>query len=155
MEKKLGSLYYSVVYEFVIIPFLCILTYLLYSKFAYSELVVDNILIYFILVLFLVLFNIISIYGIAYIYTKVYKIDNNYYTLVGVLTIGIIIWFKVFWYVMEGVNCNSLNDVNCVPAIQYNKLSTIILVVSIAYYAIYQTLYKMINKKMKLRRIKK
>lgn len=155
VKKKLGSIYYSVVYEFVIIPILGLITYLLYEKFAYSGIILDNFFLYFILILLLVLFNIFGIYAIAYIYNKVYKIDNNYYTLVGGLTIGIVIWFKVFWYVMEGVNCNTINDVNCVPAIQYNKLSTVILVISISYFLIYQILYKMISKKMKLNNGKK
>lgn len=155
MKKKLWSLYYSVIYEFVIIPILCLITYLVYEKLAYTGLILDNFFLYFILILLLVLFNILAVYGIAYIYNRVYKINNNYYTLVGVLTIGIVLWFKVFWYVMEGINCNSTFDANCVPSIQYNKLSTTILVASISYFLIYQLLYKMIYKRNKINRGKK
>lgn len=155
MKKKLGSLYYSVIYEFVIIPILGLVTYLLYEKFAYTGAVLDNFFLYFLLILLLVLFNIFAIYAIAYIYNKVYKIDNFYYTLVGGITIGIVLWFKVFWYVMESINCTENYDFNCVPSIQYNKLSTVILVAAIAYFLIYQVLYKMINKKIKASRGKK
>lgn len=154
MKKIISSTYYALVYEFIVVPLLCFVSFLVYENLAYTDLVRSNFLIYILLLALLVAFNIAVIYAIAFLYNKVYKVSLNCYTIIGILTIGIVIWFKVFWYVMEVVNCYEINNDHCVSSIKSNKLSSYVLIASISYFLIYNVLHRMIAKKIKLKKNK-
>lgn len=155
MKNLISNMYYAAVYEFIIVPFLCLITFLVFENLAYTEIVQNNIFLYILLLGLLVILNVAIVYVIAYLYNKVYKVNLNYYTIIGILTIGIVIWFKVFWYVMEAVNCYEVDSSHCITAIKSNQLSSYVLIASISYFLIYNILHRMIAKKIKIKKNKK
>lgn len=150
LNKKIINLFYAVIYQFIIIPLLGFISYIIYDKIAYLGIIQDNRIWFYILIIFLVAFNVICIYGIAVLYAKVYKANLTYYTIIGMCTIFASLWAKVYFYVLEDINCVEYNNSTCLDTLKNNSIASTVLIMLIAYYLVYIVLYKMlVNSKKK------
>lgn len=147
ISKRINNLLYALIYQIVIIPLLGYITYVVYDKIAFLNVVQESSIIFYLLIILLMAFNVVCVYGVAYLYTKVYKSKLSYYTVVGMFTLFIALWVKVYYYVLENFTCGEFISSRCLDAFKYNKVATTILIILVAYYFVYHVLHIMLEKK--------
>lgn len=150
IKNKFINILYALILEFVFVPILGFFTYYVYDKVAFLGSVQDSMALFIVIIVLIVLINIILLYGLAYLFNVVYKFDFIYYIVVGLITSATCLWIKVYYFTVERAECLVADSINCLEANHNNHLFTVILVFVIAYYLLYLTVHKMVQKKIEL-----
>lgn len=151
-KKKLIDVLYALCFEFVAVPILGYITYGVYYRLFYTSAVQNNLILASTLIFVLALANIAALYGIAYVFNKIYKMNLITYIVTGLITIFVGIWFEVYFYAISKTSCLPNSNLDCLGATKDYSSFTVVIILAIAYYLIYIVMHKMIEKKLSIRR---
>ncbi len=152
MKEKGVNIFYSLVFQFLCIPALAFLSYLLLylgNYFLSWNVSFTQRIILMILVIGIILLNVALVYGIAYVIKNTFKTPLNYHIIIGLIVLFILLWVNVYFSYIESVKCDELAMTGCVSAIRNNKIAVTVFTVYAAYYLIYILTYKIVLKKEK------
>lgn len=147
--KKIINIIYASIYQFVLVPILGFLTYLMYDKLAYLDIVQDSRIMFILLIGILVFLNVGAVYFISYVYNRFYKCEIVYYRIIGIIAIFIAIWYKVYYVALVKNVCVANDSVKCISTIKNNNLLTIALIALVTYYLVFLVTFKIANSKRK------
>lgn len=147
--KKIINTIYASIYQFVLVPILGFLTYLMYDKLAYLDIVQDSRIMFILLIGILVFLNVGVVYFISYVYNRFYKCEIVYYRIIGIIAIFIAIWYKVYYVTLVKNVCVANDSVKCISTIKNNNLLTIALIALVTYYLVFLVTFKIANSKRK------
>lgn len=149
-KKKLIDVLYALCFEFIAVPIMGFVTYSIYDRFFYTSTVHNNLFFASALIFVLVLANIVALYGIAYLFNKVYKMNLITYIVTGLITLFVGIWVEVYFYAVSKTNCLANSNLDCLGAVKDYNSFTVALIMAVSYYLIYIVLHKMIEKKLSI-----
>lgn len=153
MKEKLNSIYYALLFEIIIIPFMGYVTYTLYNNVNYISLFQNYSFLRFVLLIILIAINIAVMYGYSLSLNKVFKVDTTYCNIVELFGIAFALWAKVYFASAEGIRCTT-SSVDCLDAMKFNKIATAILVGLFAYYIVFAAINKMVKAKIEIKKNK-
>lgn len=148
MKQKLINQYYAMLYQFLCVPLLAFSSIMLYYRFVYVRLSDISLLLQGVITIILILFNLVVIYGIAYLLKKVFKMPLINYVLTGIVTIVGIAAVNVYFSSMEQVTCSQDSAIACVANMNHSKLAMTILITYITYFCLYLVIQKIVDKQL-------
>lgn len=149
-KKKFIDVLYALCFEFVAVPIMGFVTYSIFDRLFYTSTVHTNLFLASLLIFVLFLINIGALYGIAYVFNKIYKMNLITYIVTGLITIFIGLWFEVYYYAISKTSCLANSNLDCLGATKDYNTFTVVIIMAVAYYLIYIVMHKMIEKKLSI-----
>lgn len=150
-KKKLIDVLYALCFQFVAVPLLGFTTYSIFDRLFYTSLIQNNVILASTLICSLFLINIAALYGIAYVFNKVYKMNLITYIVTGLITLFICLWFEVYYYAVSKTSCLANSNLDCLGATSNYNTFTIVIIMAVTYYLLYIIVHKMIEKKLSIK----
>lgn len=151
-NKKLVDILYALCFELVAVPIMGFLTYSIYDKLFYTSVIQSNVFLATILLFVLVFINIILLYGIAYVFNKIYKMNLITYIITGLITLFVGLWVEVYYYAMSKSSCLVNSNLDCLGATKNYTSFTIVIIMAVAYYLVYIVMHKMVERKLAIKK---
>lgn len=149
-KKKFIDVLYALGFEFVMVPIMGFVSYRIFDKLFYTNAVHNNLILASLLIFTLFVINIALLYGIAYVFNKIYKMNLITYVITGLITIFVGVWFEVYYYAMVKTSCLTNSNLDCLGATKDYNNFTVVIIMAVAYYLLYIVLHKMIEKKLSI-----
>lgn len=146
MKRKLINELWALLYQFICVPLLTLLSLWLYSHFIVVSTASGGVISIFVTVI-LVLLNIAAIYGIAYLMENKFKMPLIYHILTGVITIFALVWINVYFVTMTNSSCDGVSAIKCGELINDSKIVMTALIASITYFLLYIVIRRIVIKK--------
>lgn len=150
MKRKIINECLALIYQFVCVPLLAIISLNFYSKMVLLLNSSGSYLILFLILAVIIILNIAAIYGIVYLLKEVFNMPLINHILTGLVTMFILIWVYVYFITLTNTSCKevSLSAIDCSQNILGSKAVMTALVVVIAYFFLYIVMQKIVQKKV-------
>lgn len=150
MKRKLINEYYAILYQFICVPLLTIFSLLLYYRFIVVRFASVGGLVTLLVTTILVLFNIASIYGIAYLMEHIFKMPLINHIITGASTIFVLLWINVYYITVTKSSCNEdlESALECGKLINNSKITMTALIACVTYFLLYIVIQRIVVKKM-------